>query len=525
MDERTIHDRRWGILGVLVVSLLVVVLDNTVLNVALKTIQEDLGTTQSELEWSINSYTLVFAGLLFTFGLLGDRFGRRRMLILGLVMFGIASVVSAYAGSPEQLIAARALMGVGAAAVMPATLAIISNVFEPEERGRAIGIWVASVGLAVVLGPVVGGALLEQFWWGSVFLINVPIIVIGLVLIAWLVPDSRDPRPSRLDPVGVVLSIVGLTLLVYGIIEGGERASITDPVVWGSTLGGLAVLALFVWYERRIDEPALDVGLFRNPTFSASVTAIGLSFFAMMGVFFFMTFYWQTIRGYSPLETGLLFLPFALAQTAFAPVSSAMVKRFGMRLVAAVGLSLVTLSLAGLVVVEADTSLWYLGALFFIQGMGIANVMPPATTAVMTSVPREKAGVGSAVNNTMRQVGGALGVAVLGAVLAAAYRTGVEDALEVLPAGARHAAAESLGSTMAVAEQTGATEAVRDAAFGAFLDGVHAVALLGAAVAALSVVVVARFLPGRSRQPELIAEPTKSDRARAVEAAGMETRV
>jgi EmrB/QacA subfamily drug resistance transporter len=513
--ERTIHDRRWGILGVLVVSLLVVVLDNTVLNVALKTIQQDLAATQSELEWSINSYTLVFAGLLFTFGLLGDRFGRRRMLVLGLVMFGVASAVSAYAGSPEQLIAARALMGVGAAAVMPSTLAIISNVFEPEERGRAIGIWVASVGLAVVLGPVVGGALLEQFWWGSVFLINVPIIIAGLALIAWLVPESRDPRPSRLDPAGVGLSIVGLTLLVYGVIEGGERADVTDPVVWGSVLGGLAVLALFLWHEARIDDPALDVGLFRNPTFSASVAAIGLSFFAMMGVFFFMTFYWQTVRGYSPLETGLLFLPFAVAQTAFAPVSSAMVKRFGMRAVAATGLGLVTVSLAGLAIIEADTPLWYLGGLFFIQGAGIANVMPPATTAIMTSVPREKAGVGSAVNNTMRQVGGALGVAVLGAVLAARYRTGVEDALHALPAGDRHLAAESLGSTLAAAEQAGVAASVRGPAFDAFLSGVHWVAVLGAVVAASSVVVVARFLPGQTRQPDV---PTERAEAEAVPA-------
>lgn len=498
MDETKIHQRRWGILGVLVVSLLVVVLDNTVLNVALKTLQEDLGATQSELAWSINSYTLVFAGLLFTFGLLGDRLGRRRMLVVGLILFGVASAVSAYAGSPEQLIVARAFMGLGAAAVMPSTLAIISNVFAPEERGRAIGIWVASVGIAVVLGPVLGGALLEQFWWGSVFLINVPVIVIGLVLIAWIVPESRDPRPSRLDPIGVGLSIVGLTLLVYGIIEAGERASFADPLVWASTAGGIAVLALFVWFEARTDHPALDVSLFRNRTFSASVTAIGMAFFAMMGVFFFMTFYWQIVRGYTPLQTGLLFLPFALAQLAFSPLSSTMVQRFGIRAVTSTGLGLVTLSLAAMAVVDADTPLWFLELVFFIQGAGMANVMPPATTAVMSSVPREKAGVGSAVNNTMRQVGGALGVAVLGAVLSARYRSGVEDSLSSLPDGLHDAAVESLGSTMAVAERAGITDAVRGPAFAAFVDGVHVVALLGAVVAGLSVVVALRFLPGRT---------------------------
>jgi MFS transporter, DHA2 family, multidrug resistance protein len=501
VDQATIHKRRWSILGVLVVSLLVVVLDNTVLNVALRTIQDDLSATQSELEWAINSYTLVFAGLLFTFGLLGDRFGRRRMLLIGMLLFGIASAVSAYASSPEQLIAARAFMGIGAAAVMPATLAIITNVFEPEERGRAIGIWVSSVGISIVLGPVLGGALLERFWWGSVFLINVPVVVIGLALIAWLVPESRNPAPGRLDPGGVLLSIIGLTLLVYGIIEGGERATAADPLVWGSTLGGLVVLGLFVWYERRSTHPALDVGLFRNPVFSASVTTIGLVFFAMLGTFFFMTFYLQIVRGFTPLEAGLSFLPFAVAQTVLAAYSSTMVARFGIRAVTGTGLGLVALSLLGMGFIDETTPLWFLLILFFIQGAGIANVMPPATTAVMAAVPREKAGVGSAVNNTMRQVGGALGVAVLGAVLSARYRSGVDDAVGVLPAEARHAAAESLGSTMMAAEQAGVVAQVRGPAFAAFLSGVHWVAFLGAAVAALSVVVVAVFLPGRLRGP------------------------
>lgn len=478
------------------------------LNVALKTIQEELGATQGELQWSINSYTLVFAGLLFTFGLLGDRLGRRRMLVVGLALFGLASAVSAYAGSPEQLIVARAVMGIGAAAVMPSTLAIISNVFEPAERGRAIGIWAGSVGIALVLGPVLGGALLSEFWWGSVFLINVPVVVIGLVLIRWLVPESRDSKPSRLDPVGVVLSIVGLTLVVYGIIEGGERGGFGAPVVWGSTLAGLVVLGLFVWHEARTEHPALDVRLFRNPTFSSSVSAIGLVFFAMMGVVFFMAFYWQLVRGFSPLQAGLLFLPFAIAQMVFSPVSTAMVQRFGIRAVASTGLGLVTVSLGGLAFIEADTPLWYVELLFFVQGVGIANVMPPATTAIMASVPREKAGVGSAINNTVRQVGGALGVAVLGAFLAGRYRSGVEDALQVLPDEVRHAAAESLGTTLTVAEQAGIADTVRKPAFDAFLSGVHWVAILAAAVAALSVVVVARFLPGRS--PDPAAEPAET---------------
>jgi EmrB/QacA subfamily drug resistance transporter len=520
VDAKAIHERRWGILGVLVVSLLVVVLDNTVLNVALKLIQEDLGATQSELAWSINSYTLVFAGLLFTFGLLGDRFGRKRMLVVGLVLFGLASLASAYAQSPEQLIVARALMGIGGAAVMPSTLSIISNVFEPEERGKAIGIWTASVGLAVVIGPVVGGLLLESFWWGSVFLINIPVIAIGVAFVLWLVPESQDPNPGRLDPGGVLLSVAGLVLLVYGIIEGGERGSITALGVWAPALGGLAILGIFLWYELRSDHPALDVRLFRNPSFSASVSAVGLLFFAMMGVLFFMTFYWQLIRGFSPLETGLLFLPFAAAQMVFSPLSASMVTRFGVRGVAGTGLGIVAFTLLALGFVDADTSLWPIGVLFFLQGAGIAGVMPPVTTAIMGSVPREKAGVGSAMNNTMRQIGGALGVAVLGSVLASQYRDGVSPVLSTLPASLREGAGESLGSTLATAAEIGpdAVAAVRNVAFGAFLDGMHLAAFLAAAVAAVSTLVVMRYLPGRQPAP---AVETVRPEEEAVEPAGV----
>src|SRR3954453_10310999 len=247
------HPRRWAILAVLVISLLVVVLDNTVLNVALRTIadpQKGLGASQSDLEWAINSYTLVFAGLLFTAGILADRLGRRITLTVGLALFGLASLLSAYAGSADQLIAARALMGLGAAAVMPATLSIIANVFVPQERGRAIGVWAGAVGLGVAIGPIVGGLLLEHFWWGSVFLINVPIVIAGVVLVLTLVPESRDPRPGRIDLLGVVLSIIGLTLLTYGVIEGGE-SGFGRVTSWGTLAAAVVVLTGFLVYERR----------------------------------------------------------------------------------------------------------------------------------------------------------------------------------------------------------------------------------------------------------------------------------
>jgi MFS transporter, DHA2 family, multidrug resistance protein len=496
------HPRRWSILGVLVVSLLVVVLDNTVLNVAMKTIadpDEGLGASQSQLEWAINSYTLVFAGLLFTAGILGDRLGRKRVLITGMVLFGLSSLVSAYADTPLQLIIARGLMGLGGAAILPVTLSIIANVFDPRERGKAIGVWAGSVGLGVAIGPVVGGALLEHFWWGSVFLLNVPIVIIGIIGMLALVPESKDPAPGRIDAVGVLLSIAGLGVFVYGIITGGNSGDWGAPQVWGSIAGGAAILAVFGWYERRIPHPALDISLFRERRFSAAVVAVALVFFAAMGVLFFSAFYLQLVRGYSPLETGLIFLPFAGAQLIFAPRSAAMVRRFGPKAVAAGGLALVAVALAAFMFITATTPLWVLLVAYFIQGMGMANVIPPATEAVLSVLPREKAGVGSAVNNTFRQVGGALGVAVLGSVLSGVYRGDISDKLAVLPAGAREAAAESLASTYSAAAEAGPRGlALLSQANDAFMHAMHWTAAGSVLAALIGVAATLRWLPRQS---------------------------
>jgi EmrB/QacA subfamily drug resistance transporter len=499
------HPRRWTILGVLVVSLLVVVLDNTVLNVALRTIADPvhgLGASQSQLEWSINAYTLVFAGLLFTWGVLGDRIGRRRMLVAGMITFGLASLASAYAQTPDQLILARSLMGIGGAAVLPATLSIISNVFDPRERAKAIGIWAGSVGLGVAIGPVLGGALLEKFWWGSVFLINVPIVVFGVIAILALVPESRDPKPGKVDFVGVVLSIIGLIGMVYGIVVGGDHG-FGRIDAWGSIVGGVAVLGAFVWWERHIEFPSLDVKLFRNPRFSASVGAVGLVFFAAMGTLFFMAFYLQLVRGYSPLESGLLYLPFAAAQLIFAPRSAAYVRRFGPKVVCAVGLAIAGAAIAGYLALGATTPIWVLAVLFFFQGLGMANVMPPATESIMASLPREKAGVGSAIGNTVRQVAGALGIAILGSLLSGVYRSQISSHLNAVPAGSRSDAGNSISSTYAAAEQVGqhapaAAGRLVDAGNTAFVTAMHW-SSAGAALAALiGVVVVLVWLPSKA---------------------------
>jgi MFS transporter, DHA2 family, multidrug resistance protein len=495
------HPRRWAILGVLVISLLVVVLDNTVLNVALRAIADPahgLGASQSQLEWAINSYTLVFAGLLFTWGVLGDRAGRRRILLLGMVLFGLASLISAYAQTPTQLIWARALMGIGGAAVLPATLSIISNVFDPRERGKAIGMWAGAVGLAVAIGPVVGGFLLEHFWWGSVFLINVPIVALGVVLILTLVPESRDPKPGRIDIIGVALSIAGLVALVYGIIDGGDHG-FGRWQAWGGIAGGVLILVAFAVYELRSDHPSLDVRLFRNKRFSAAIGSVGLVFFAAMGMMFFLAFYLQLVRGYSPLQSGLVMLPFAAAQLIFAPRSAAMVKKYGPKAVCAVGMGLVTLSLAAWIGVTATTPLWVVLLVAFVQGVGMANVMPPATESVMSALPREKAGVGSAVSNTIRQVGGALGVAILGSLLAAVYRDRMTDVVTSLPAGVRDVASDSITGAYGVAAQAGPAGArLIEAANSSYITAMHWGAGASAFVGLLGVLVVLAWLPRHS---------------------------
>ncbi len=424
--HHTGHPRRWQILAVLLVSLLVVVLDNTVLNVALKTIQQELEATQTEIVWAINSYTLVFAALLFTWGVLGDRYGRKKILVIGMLLFGLASALSAFATDPMQLILARAFMGVGGASVLPVTLAIITVVFPPHERGKAIGLWAAAVGGAVAIGPLLGGFLLEHFWWGSVFLINVPIVIAGVAGILLLVPESRNPNPGRLDPLGLLMSITGLLLLVYGIQHGGDSQDWFSVGVAGAIVAGTAILVAFLWLEWRSDHPSLDMSLFRIKSFSASLTTVSLTFAAMTGSLLFLAFYMQLVRGYSPLQAGAFTLPVAVGQLLAAPRSAKMVERFGARKVIGFGLILAGGVFISFVLLEPQTPAWVLLVTWFFLGFGLGNVIAPATTRMTLAVPPEKSGAGSAVQNTVRQVAAAMGIAVLSSVVAVAYTNSIE---------------------------------------------------------------------------------------------------
>jgi EmrB/QacA subfamily drug resistance transporter len=505
------HPNRWPILAVLVFALLVVVLDNTVLNVALKTISQPkpvgLGASQSDLEWAVNSYTLIFAGLLFTWGILSDRRGRKRILMLGMVLFGLSSLLCAYAGSPGELIAARAAMGFSGAAIMPSTLAVIANVFPRREQAKAIGVWAGSVGLAVAIGPIVGGALLVNFWWGSVFLINVPIIIIALVAMAFMVPESRNPNPGKQDPIGVLASMAGLVVFVYGVIHGGDSGDWGSVTVWGPIVLGVALMALFVVWERNSDHPALDVRLFNNRMFSAAVLSVTLSFFALMGGLFFFSFYLQSVRGYTPLRAGLWSLPFAITQLIFSPLSANMVRRFGARAVSAFGLLMVGVAFAMFQLIEVNSPMWLYGVIASVQGIAMANVMPPATTTVMAALPRERAGVGSSVNNTVRQVGGALGVAVLGTLLTSAYRGRVQPLLQGLglPSGTAHTVSGSIQATQTFVGQSAAAHpkvvTLLAPANDAFVHAMHITTLVAAGIMVIAAAVVLAWMPRKSAMP------------------------
>jgi EmrB/QacA subfamily drug resistance transporter len=354
LDPR-VHERRWAILGVLCVSLLIIVMDNTILNVAIPSLIRDLGATNSEIQWIVDAYVLVFAGLLLTAGSLSDRFGRKGTLQLGIVLFGIGSAAAAMSSSAEQLILTRAFMGIGGALIMPSTLSILMDVFrDPRERGRAIAIWAGFSGLGVAIGPITGGLLLEHFSWSSVFWVNLPIGIVALVLGAFLVPTSRDPRQSRLDPVGAVLSIVGLGTLLFGIIEGPAKGWTDGAVLGAFGIAALCLVGFLVW-ERHTAHPMLDMSVFRNPRFSAASATITMVFFALFGSLFLMTQYWQLVHGYSPLEAGVRLLPHAATMMIVAPLSARLVERVGTKRAVVTGLTLVATGLLLLSTIAPDS--------------------------------------------------------------------------------------------------------------------------------------------------------------------------
>lgn len=497
------YPRRWWALAVLCLSLLVISLDNTILNVALPTLSLDLNASGSELQWIVDAYVLVFAGLLLTMGSLGDRFGRRLALNVGFAIFAAGSVFAAWSGSAGALIAARALMGIGGALIMPATLSILTNIFPARERGKAIAIWAATAGLGVPLGPVLGGWLLQHFWWGSVFLINIPIVVIAFLAGLALVPESRDPESSPLDPLGAVLSISGLATLLYAIIEAPVYGWTSSGVLAAFIIGGL-LLAGFVLWERHNPRPMLNMRFFRNPRFSGASIAIALVFFALFGSMFFLTQYLQFARGYTALEAGVRIVPIALGMASGAGMSTRLVGKLGAKVVVAGGMVIVAVSLGWMTSLGLTSPYWHLALGLVAIGFGMGNAMAPATDSIMGSLPRGNAGVGSAMNDTTRQVGGALGVAILGSLLASSYRNTMEGALAGAPPQVANAAADSIGAAVRVAGIIGGPQgaALLDAARGAFVDAMHTTLWVAAAIALAGALVALLILPAHAVEPE-----------------------
>jgi EmrB/QacA subfamily drug resistance transporter len=498
---QTIHDRRWWTLVVLSVALLVISLDNTILNVALPTIERELDASSGQLQWIVDSYTLVFAGLLLTMGALGDRFSRRGALVSGLVIFGGASLASAFAESANMLIATRAMMGIGGALIMPTTLSILTNVFPAEERPKAIGIWAAVAGIGVGIGPAAGGFLLEQFDWTAVFLINVPIVAAALLAAPKLVPDSRDPKQPRLDPVGALLSTVGLGILTAAIIEAPERGW-TDGIILGGFAASALVLAGFVIWELRTASPMLDVRLFRIRRFTGASGAIALVFFALFGAIFFLTQYLQGVLDYTPFEAGVRMLPVAAGLIVGGPLSAKLAGKFGTRAVVAVGLTVVAAALFLLSGAQTDSGYSLVASSLVLLGFGMGATMAPATESIMSSVPKDNAGVGSAMNDTVRLVGGTLGVAILGSLLSSSYGADMEPAVKSLPQPAADAASDSLGHASVVADQIGggAGRALSNAAETAFTTAMSSTLTVAAITALTGALLALVVLPGKSRE-------------------------
>ncbi|SNS64109.1 MFS transporter [Actinomadura mexicana] len=495
MDESPApHPRRWQILGVLCLSLFVVVVDNTILNVAIPSLLRDLDATTSDVQWVIDAYSLVFAGLLITAGSLGDRHGRRRAMLVGFALFGAGSLLAAFAQSPAQLVAMRALMGVGGAFLMPGTLSIMAQVFGPDERGKAFAIWGATSMVGLAAGPTLGGFLLEHFWWGSVFLVNVPVAVAAVAGLLILVPESRGPRGPRRRPdvPGAVLSTAGMSALVWAVISGPAHGW-TGARTLGGLAAGIAALALFAAWQHRNPEPMLDLRLLRDRDFSGAAAMIALFGFALAGMLFALTQLLQFVHGYGPLKAGLALLPVAVSAGLGNGLGASLESRFGARPALVTGFCVAAAGFLVLGLTGPDDGYGALGLGLAILGFGAGLGTPPAYSTLMAAVPPAEAGVGSAVNDAGQELGSALGVAVLGSVVSAAYARGLPG---TAPAAARH----SLGEALAIGDP-GLARAARDA----FAHAVSA-ASFAACGAMLAAALFAAFVV-RARRPAAADAP------------------
>jgi EmrB/QacA subfamily drug resistance transporter len=498
--DRHTYERRWGILAVLCTSLLIVMLGNTSLNLALPTLGRDLGASSSQQQWMVDAYSLVFAGLLFTMSSLGERFGRKGIMQLGLILFGGAS---AYAGviasSPGELIAARVVMGAAGAMIMPATLSILMNVFPRHERAKAVAIWAGVAGGGGAIGMLITGFVLEHFDWNSAFLIVLPIAIISLVVGASIIPSSRDPDSGKLDILGAVLSTAGLSALVYSLIEAPMHGW-TSFETLALLIGGLTLLAAFAIWELRTKQPMLDVRLFQRPAFGISALTLTLVFFTLMGLFFSVAQLFQLVMGYGTFEASLRMAPIFVFMMFASPMSPALVRRLGKRRVVAVGLMTVAAGILILATLPTHPTYLHVLAGMSVMATGMALTMSPTTDLLMSAVPRTKAGMGSATNDTTRELGGSLGVAVLGSIIASNFAGNLAPSLGGLSEIQRATAESSLSGAFIVAQQIGGAQgaSLLEAAQSAWMSGLSLAMFIGAGIVALTSVIAFVAMPEKA---------------------------
>jgi EmrB/QacA subfamily drug resistance transporter len=503
--------KRWIVLGILSLSLFIAAIDNTVLNLALPSISTDIGASTSGLQWITSSYILVFASLLLTTGVIGDRYGRKLILQAGTLLFGIGSLAAALSTSTGMLIACRAFLGLAAAMIMPATLSILTDTFrDPRERAKAIAIWSAVFSLGASIGPVIGGYLLEYFDWSAVFYINVPVVAIAFIGGYLMIRESKGERLSKPDILGVILSIGGLSTLVYGIIEAG-RTSWADGTVLVCLGVAAIILGLFLWWEKRSNTPMLPMDFFRNMSFTGGSLAMLMTVFSLMGSLFFISQYLQSVQGYSPVASAVRMLPMGITIFIFAVMSAWIAHRIGNKFAVALGTLITGVGLLYFALVLApDSSYALLVVGMLLIGCGMGVMVGPATDAIQGSLPVGRAGIASAMNPTTQQVGAALGVAVLGALMNATYLDKI-DALAVvtsLPAEAAEAVRDSIQGAHFVAAQlpADASQAVVDGANSAFTSGMTDAMFIGAIVMFVCAVLTFVILPKRVK---VLAEHTE----------------
>ena len=506
MPRQAQHARRWAALVVLCAAALIINVDNTILNVALPTLVRKLHATSSELQWVVDSYALVFAGLLLVGGSLADRLGRKRFFLIGLGIFAAGSIGAALSGSVDLLIAWRAVMGAGAALTIPASLSIINDVFrDPAQRAKAIGAWAATIGLGIAIGPIAGGLLLARFWWGSIFLVNVPIVIAAFAGAMLLLPDSKNPDADRPDPAGAALSIAGLGLLLWAIIEGPTKGWSSASVVGVGALS-VAALAGFIAWEAHTDHPMLNLAFFRDRRFSIAAASESLGIFGLMGVLFLQTQFLQFDLGYSPLQAGLRILPTAAMICLSAPLSPIIARRIGIKLTVAAGLAAIAGGLWQISAASTPAATYeaVVPGLLLI-GVGAGLLLPTATNSVVGSVPQGDSGIGSATNTVALQVGGALGVAVIGSAMLTRYQSHMTAALtgRHVPIAATHTIIGSLGGALSVAGSVGGTTGavLAHAARAAFMSGMQISLAVGAVIALAGALLVLTRLPSRTSQP------------------------